>query len=170
MNLNQKITTVNVIKHFGDENLWFAYANNTIAVYKIEEEEIKFDIFEKKTPFEVLEILQVNEQLYVIAGFAPRVVLVNSQGYFLKNISNFENSILLRRMTYHKESGNLSIAHDFNKISSFRLALKAKTFILENLWVKIQNFSQVELSLFDASNMSNQDSYDNYLININGYV
>jgi len=56
VNLNQKFNQVNVMKFFNKDSIWVAFSNNTIAVYNIVEGEIKFNVFEKKTPFEVLEI------------------------------------------------------------------------------------------------------------------
>lgn len=50
------MNSVNLIRQFDPRRVWFAYSNNTVGVYKIYENEIQFNVFEKKVPFEILEI------------------------------------------------------------------------------------------------------------------
>lgn len=69
VNLTQMICPVNVLRQFEDNSLWCAFSNNTIAVYEIEDNEVRFDTFEKKVPFEVLEIQKYIDDLYLIGGF-----------------------------------------------------------------------------------------------------
>lgn len=79
-----------------------AFSNNTIAVYEIEENEIKFDSFEKKLPFEVLEIQKYNSELYIVGGFDNRLALINKDGHFLKFICQFDNAILIRKFRFNQ--------------------------------------------------------------------
>ena len=169
VNLTQKLNCVNFVKVFGDR-IWVVFSNNCVAVYRVEDTEIKFDVFEKKTPFEILDVEMVNEDVFLAAGFSDRIVLLNGEGCFLRDLAVLENSTIIRRFAYHRETAVLTVAEDFYNIVSFKIHERPRIYIKQNLWIKIKNLGQLDLSLYEEENPGNQGSYKNYTIDIQGYV
>jgi hypothetical protein len=81
--------SVNAIRYFHQGNVWFAYSNNTIGVYPIKDGLINFNSFEKKIPFEVLEIKQFSDSLYLAGGFYSQLAILNHKGHFIAFVGDF---------------------------------------------------------------------------------
>lgn len=170
VNLTQKMNSVNAIRQFEPNFVWFAYSNNTVGVYKIKNNLIQFNAFEKKVPFEVLEITQLNKELYFLSGFDCRVVLVNSQGHFLQVLHSFENTLLIKKLSFNPLKGLLSAITSSKKIECFKVRLTPKMQILDNLWINTKNVSQIELSIFDQNNIGFYDGHQNNSFFLNGQI
>ena len=170
VNLTQKLNCVNFIKVFDKNKIWIVFSNNSLAVYEIEDTEIKFDVFEKKTPFEILDIKRVNKNLFLAAGFSNTIAVLNGEGHYLMDLLTLENSAIIRRITYHKETSLLTIAEDFYNLISFKIQERPQIYKIDNLWIKIKNLGQLELSFYEEENPGIQGSYKNYTIDIQGYV
>lgn len=72
-----------------------------MGVYPIKDSLIEFNVFEKKVPFEILEISKFNDEIFIIGGFSSQIAIVNSSGHFLQYLKEFEGSILLRKFDYN---------------------------------------------------------------------
>ena len=86
------------------------------------------------------------------------------------NLLEFDNAVLIRRLTYHTQTKNLVVCSDLNTIESYNILEKEKLFILRDLWIKVKHLSKLEISHLDQDNLGIQDSYSNYMLNLNGFV
>ena len=169
-NLTQKMATVNCIKYFEDGGVWVLYANNTVAVYEVDEEGLKLNSFEKKTPFELLDVIQLNKDLYIASGFSDEVILLNAKGYYLSQLSAYEGAVLIRRMAYSKDSNTLLVSPRPNELIACRLTEQPVTFFQDNLWLKVRDLSILEVTAAGQHNNGVLSSSTGLEIGVNGVI
>lgn len=169
-NLTQKLAAVNCMKYFEDGSVWIAYANNTVAVYDINEEGLKLNTFEKKTPFELLDIIQLNKDLYIASGFSDEVILLNAKGYYVSQLAKYEGAVLIRKMAYDKDTNTLLVSPKPFELMASKLSEQPVAFFQDNLWLKVRDLSILEVQVAGQTNNGMLNAANGLEIGVNGLI
>ena len=105
-----KLGAVNLLRSFGDGRLWCAYQQNLLACYPLDEGGVRVEALERRTPFEVLTLLRLEPDLYLISGVSDQLALVNSAGAFLFTLMKVEGAVLLRALAWDSKGRKLFLA------------------------------------------------------------
>lgn len=167
--LSQKLNSINTMKYFDNEDtLWVAYSNNTIGVYPLNDSGlINFNALERKTPFEVLTIERVSEELLALGGFHNKICLFSSSGHLVTELLTIDDSVLLRHFCIQRDSRQLILGVE-SRVECFDLLSTHNETFLNDFSVKIRDLCTVEVG-YHGSNSALVDP-TNTQFKLNGLV